>query len=289
MVQHIGLFCNCSGKYCNGCQQVKCCRAFIKNSRSSDGLRHSCKDCDNAYQRAYRKNKHVYSEQQDHSKLAYRGRNIDQYVSDWSFRHIGLFCNCEGKYCNGCQQVKCCRTFGKDRGTPDGLRFRCKECVNEHTNQYRSGRRESMREYAKKRHLKNVEKMRERAREYREMYTDEIREHWSLWAENHPENMTAQRRKYKETHPEQVKIHSIQRRARKRQATGSYTAEEWRNLCAYYNFTCLACGKSEPEIQLTPDHIVPLARGGTNSIDNIQPLCKRCNQSKNARTIDYRQ
>lgn len=28
--------------------------------------------------------------------------------------------------------------------------------------------------------------------------------------------------------------------------------------------------------------------GGTNNIDNIQPLCKRCNSSKNKRYIDYR-
>jgi 5-methylcytosine-specific restriction endonuclease McrA len=289
MVQHIGLFCNCEGRYCNRCQQVKCRRAFRKSTRSSDGLDHHCKECQNAHQRAYRENKRIYSEQQDRSELAYRGRNMDQYVSDWSFQHVGLFCNCSGKYCNGCQQMKCSRAFGKDGRNPDGLRFQCKECVNEHTRQYRGGRRESMREYDKKRRLKNTEKMRERAHKYRETHEDEIREHWNLWAKTHPENMATHKHKYKETHPEQVKIHSMQRRARKRQATGSYTAEEWRNLCACYNFTCLACGRSEPEIQLTPDHIVPLARGGTNSIDNIQPLCKRCNQSKNARTIDYRQ
>lgn len=40
---------------------------------------------------------------------------------------------------------------------------------------------------------------------------------------------------------------------------------------------CLNCGATE---ELTLDHICPLARGGTNGIDNLQTLCKTCNGIK---------
>ncbi|NTU77885.1 MAG: HNH endonuclease [Chloroflexales bacterium] len=35
-----------------------------------------------------------------------------------------------------------------------------------------------------------------------------------------------------------------------------------------------------------PGHVPPIARGGTNDTDNIQPLCAICNKRKNTRMID---
>jgi len=36
----------------------------------------------------------------------------------------------------------------------------------------------------------------------------------------------------------------------------------------------------------TVDHIVPLKMGGTDELDNVQLLCKRCNSSKGAKCVN---
>lgn len=72
------------------------------------------------------------------------------------------------------------------------------------------------------------------------------------------------------------------RRAAKYGVAGTFTVDEWLNLCVAYEHKCPACGSTTE--QLTADHIIPLSRKGTNDIGNIQPLCRSCNSSKNTNT-----
>lgn len=46
------------------------------------------------------------------------------------------------------------------------------------------------------------------------------------------------------------------------------------------NFTCQYCGRKPPEVQLEVDHIVPLAKGGTNDERNLITACRDCNRGK---------
>ncbi|MFV0439198.1 MAG: HNH endonuclease [Desulfopila sp.] len=43
---------------------------------------------------------------------------------------------------------------------------------------------------------------------------------------------------------------------------------------------CYYCGGTFSYAQLTMDHLVPLARGGRSSKDNLVPCCKACNNKK---------
>lgn len=61
------------------------------------------------------------------------------------------------------------------------------------------------------------------------------------------------------------------------------TKKDWERIKKKYSYTCTACGKQEPNIKLTVDHIVPLSKNGKHIYKNIQPLCHSCNSRKGAK------
>lgn len=49
------------------------------------------------------------------------------------------------------------------------------------------------------------------------------------------------------------------------------------------NYKCLECGKGKKETTLHCDHIMPVAQGGSDELDNLQTLCQACNLAKTNR------
>lgn len=89
-------------------------------------------------------------------------------------------------------------------------------------------------------------------------------------------------RNYCKNHPETISHLKANRYAREKGAVGSHSLKEWQELKKKYNFKCAFCGECKP---LTKDHIIPLSKGGSNYITNIQPLCRNCNSKKNNKII----
>lgn len=75
------------------------------------------------------------------------------------------------------------------------------------------------------------------------------------------------------------------RRMRLKEIEGSFTLEQWQEMKQKYNYTCPCCGRKEPEIKLSIDHIIPITKNGTNWINNIQPLCRSCNSKKGNKVV----
>ena len=87
-----------------------------------------------------------------------------------------------------------------------------------------------------------------------------------------------------------ILLSNRKRQLLKKNVFGTHSEKEWEQLKQSYNYCCAKCGISEKELRvkwnktsfdkLTKDHIWPISKGGSDYINNIQPLCISCNAKK---------
>lgn len=182
----------------------------------------------------------------------------------------------DGKVCRYCNEFK---TFSEIRPQ----RNECLSCAAKRTRQWRLDHPEhkiKKNEQQKRSREKHAEKYKAKRREQRQKayYAD---------IDASREKAAKHQREWREKNPVWVRAKTAERRARKRLSPGmpSFTAQEWIDLCEKYDNRCLKCGK---HLRLSPDHVIPISKDGSGTIDNIQPLCVYCNMDKGQRIEDYR-
>jgi 5-methylcytosine-specific restriction endonuclease McrA len=180
------------------------------------------------------------------------------------------------KACTRCGVSRPLEEFPVRKSSKDGRGYWCTPCKREADKAHYQRNAESRRQYFRDRHSERRDDS---------DYVEKKRGWRNSWAERNRQKIAEKNKRYREANREKIAYYSAQRRARSRNAEGSFTWEEWLQLCQRYGNVCLACGKKKP---LTVDHVIPLVLGGTNWISNIQPLCKECNSGKYVRIIDYR-
>lgn len=84
-------------------------------------------------------------------------------------------------------------------------------------------------------------------------------------------------KRWKAKNPERMAHLKARQYARKKNAEGQHTFEQWEELIKKHGGKCVSCGQRK---DLTKDHIMPLSEGGSDYIFNIQPMCRSCNSRK---------
>ena len=102
------------------------------------------------------------------------------------------------------------------------------------------------------------------------------------YAQNNREKVNERARKWRKNNPKKVAIFKANRYAMDKGAEGRHTLTEWLSVLFGEAYKCVMCGVRG---RLTKDHIIPLSKGGTNYIWNIQPLCRSCNSIKHDKII----
>lgn len=228
-----------------------------------------------------------------------------EHPGAWSnlTRRSDVFILIGKKQCSKCGEWKEKGEFNKRPDSKDGLFKYCKKCKHAADSQRSKAHPEKGRERMRKWRAANPERSHENDRRWVEANSEKAREksrRWKLnnpekareWYRLHPEKRLESTRKsvkkWTAAHPEKKAEYRRARRARKITNGGNVSAREWEDLKKRYDYTCLCCGRKEPDINLTLDHVKPLSIGGEHSVKNAQPLCRQCNSKKHDKWIDYR-
>lgn len=212
----------------------------------------------------------------------------------------------DGKVCKGCRCWRAFSDYYRDSAAADKHRPKCKYCQNADVKRWNQEHRGLRRQRYYANHEKNlaaarVIHARAKSRGYRYKSSKEQRQKWSksqvhnikrtkaAWIAKNPGIHAKYTAEYRKRNPEIVRqrgvIYSHNRRAAEK-AGGTYTQAEWRTLCDRYGNICLCCREAKP---LTVDHVIPIKHNGPNTIENLQPLCRECNNRKKLKHTDYRE
>lgn len=219
--------------------------------KHNNGLNPSCKNCQSALKRQYYK---ANPDKKRESDKNYRRENIEKIKvqrKEYRIRTAEYKKITDAEY----------RKKNADKLT---------QYFKNHYLENREQKIKASKEYAKQNKIKRQSYL----REYRQINKDELR---------------IKTRVLKRANKEQYKIYGLNYLARKNNAKGEYTLEQWLTLCEFFNWTCPNCKRQFTSLQA--DHIIPLTWDETsNWITNIQPLCKSCNTGKgNHHATDYRE
>lgn len=176
-------------------------------------------------------------------------QSIENYSKNWNNKYLKYYIKSECKSCHSKKQLDTYYTNSK--------KFNIK---------------------SKEYYHKNRDILKQKQLEYRNNNKEKIKLQQANWSKTERGIFLLKNKKYK-------------RRINKLGANlvGSHTQQEWDDLIIRLEFKCVRCLKIFPKNKLTKDHIIPLfdIKNTSNSIHNIQPLCRSCNSIKNNKTINY--
>lgn len=196
--------------------------------------------------------------------------------------------DCSTKACSHCHRVLPASDFQKNRTTKDGLSSWCRDCQRIASRETYIKHRESRQVRNKAYALAHPEVAQKSAKAWRERNPDAYEHRRAYYQARYQTNkvqMAAYEKQYREKNRSAAALRTMRHYARKLHAAGTFTTLEWKALCGWFGNVCLGCGTTG---KLEADHVIPLVNGGANSIDNIQPLCRVCNATKQTRDWDYR-
>lgn len=127
----------------------------------------------------------------------------------------------------------------------------------------------------------SAKKHKEKISEYRKLwavgYSDKRSEINKLWYENNKERLRDARKSWRLNNKDKTRVYTSNYRSLKINA-GKHSKEDIDYLLMVQKNKCVLCKNNLKKYHV--DHIFPLSKGGSNTKENLQILCPKCNREK---------
>jgi len=149
-----------------------------------------------------------------------------------------------------------------------------------HTNYLRT--KEKVSERSKRDYVANRQSRQAQMQEWNKRNRHKFVDYSRAWRERNPEKVREGVKRWKQMNPEKARAIDTRNKAKRRGASGSFTAsdiaeirKQQKDRCAYCRVTLAKKGEV--------DHILPVTLGGSNHRRNLQLTCRVCNNKKRAK------
>ncbi len=135
-----------------------------------------------------------------------------------------------------------------------------------------------------------MRKMAEKSAAYRMKNPDVVKLQNARRRAADPEKAKRESREWFALHPEKRVVYQQNRQARMRANGGIVSLDIKDKLMKAQRGRCACCRVDLKTVVVNLDHIIPIVLGGKNSDENIQLLCRTCNNQKYAKhPVDFMQ